>query len=132
MRNDLRPQQNNFCYNWQNDNRLTVLAWAHDAVAKYENVKLFLTGTIMPASSSVCRHPKNPYATRSHKRMKVVSPSPLVILKGKSGILALIAHYVVGTPQQLRTQRQLINRLPAFIANVPFVIEEEDEDEADY
>ena len=62
--------------------------------------------------------------------MKIVSPSsPLVIFKGKSGILELIAHYIAGTPQQLRTLRQLVDRLPALIADVPFVIEEEDSDD---
>ena len=64
--------------------------------------------------------------------MKVVSPSsPLVIFKGKSGILELIAHYIAGTPQQLRTLRQLVDHLPALIADVSFVIEKEDEDEED-
>ena len=132
MRRDLRQEIGG---HWQEDKRLTVLAWAQTSVAAYENVKVFLTGTIVPASSSVCRHPKNPYATRSHKRRKVVSPSSLLaIFKGKSGILELIAHFIAGTPQQLRTLRLLVDRLPDFIARVPFIIEEEedDEDEDDY
>ena len=135
MRRNIRPIQDNDGDNWRNDKRLTVLAWAQTSVAAYENVKVFLTGTIVPASSSVCRHPKNPYATRSHKRRKVVSPSSLLaIFKGKSGILELIAHFIAGTPQQLRTLRLLVDRLPDFIARVPFIIEEEedDEDEDDY
>ena len=120
MRIDLRQEIGD---HWQEDKRLTVLAWAQTSVAAYENVNVFLTGTLVSASSSsVC-------ATRSHKRRKV-SPSPLVIFNGKSGILELIAHYSAETPQQLRTRRQLVNLLPAFIADVPFVIEEdEDEDE---
>ena len=110
---------------WEDDIRLPILAWVRDAVATHDNVKVFLTGTIVSASS-FHRHPKNPYATRS-KRTKV-APSPLVILNGKSGILELIAHYVAGTPQQRRTLRQLLILLPVFIEDVPFV-EEEDEDE---
>ena len=135
MRRDLRQEIGG---HWQEDKRLTVLAWACDAVAKQENVKVFLTGTIVPAAS-FRRHPKNPYATRSHKRRKVVSPSPLLLFKGKSGILELIAHYIAGTPQQLHTLRQLVDRLPVFIAAAPFVPfveedeeEEEEEDEEDY
>ena len=110
------------------DKRLTVLAWVRDAVATHDKVKVFLTGTIVSAYS-FRRHPKNPYATRS-KRTKVASSS-LVILKGKAGILELIAQYVAGTPQQRRTLRQLRDRLPAFIADVPFVDEIEKEDEDD-
>jgi len=58
-------------------------------------------------------------------------------LKGKSGILEVIAHYVAGTPQQRHTLRQLMDRLPAFIADEPFVEpfveeEEDEEDEDDY
>ena len=134
MRRDLRQEIGG---HWQEDKRLTVLAWACDAVAKQENVKVFLTGTIVPAAS-FRRHPKNPYATRSHKRRKVVSPSPLLLFKGKSGILELIAHYIAGTPQQVHTLRHLVDRLPVFIAEVPFVPfvieedDEEDEDEEDY
>ena len=111
MRRDLR----------QDGRRLPILAWAQTLVAAYANVHVFLTGTILSASSSsVCRPPKNPYATRSHKRRKV-STSPLVLFNGKSGILELIAHFVAGTPQQRHTLRQLVDHLPAFIAGVPFV-----------
>ena len=97
--------------------RLTILAWVRDAVAAHDNVKVFLTGTIATASS-FRRHPNNEYATRSKKQK--VAPSPLVLLKGKSGILEVIAHYVAGTPQQRRTLQQLRDRLPAFIAVTPF------------
>ena len=126
MRNDLRPSKHRTRRKWDYDKRLPILAWAQDAIAILDNVQLFLTGTILSAPY-FRRHPNNPYATRSnHKRMRV-SPtsSPLVMLKGKSGILELIAHFVAGTPQQLRTLRQLIDRLPAFIADVPFVVVEE-------
>ena len=96
-----------------------------DAIRTYATVKvLLLTGTMVP-TSVFRRHPNNPYATRS-KRMKV-APSPLVLLKGKAGILEVIAHYVAGTPQQRRTLRQLLDRLPAFIEDTPFVVEDEDE-----
>ena len=83
----------------------------------------------MSADSSFRRHPNNLYATRS-KRTKV-APSPLVIFKGKARILELIAQYVAGTQRQRRTLRQLRDRLPAFIADVPFADEEEEEDEDD-
>ena len=129
MRRDLRQSRI-----WEDDQRLTVLSWARDAVTTHATVKfLLITGTIVP-TSLFRRHPNNPYATRSNKRRKTSSSSPLVMLKGKAGILELIAHYIAGTPQQLRTLRQLVDRLPVFIADVPFVIEEEedDEDEADY
>ena len=133
MRRDLRQDLREGLV-WSYDKRLTVLAWVRDTVAAHDNVKVFLTGTIVPASS-FRRHPENPYATRS-KRTKV-APSPLVLLKGKSGILEVIAHYVAGTPQQRHTLRQLMDRLPAFIADEPFVEpfveeEEDEEDEDDY
>ena len=126
MRRDLRQ-----CIFWKDDIRLPILAWVRDAVATHDNVKVFLTGTIV-STSLFRRHPKNPYVTRSKKPK--VAPSPLVLLKGKSGILELIAHYVAGTPQQRRTLRQLMDRLPVFIADVPFVVEEEEDedDEDDY
>ena len=116
MRRDLRKQEID---HWKHDKRLTVLAWARDAITTHDTVKLLLlTGTIVP-TSLYRRHPNNPYATRSNKRMKK-SSSPLVMLKGKSGILELIAHYVAGTPQQLRPLRQLNVLLPAFIEDTPF------------
>ena len=129
--NNVRPLSG---IKWDYDKRLPLLSWVQDAVAAHDNVKVFLTGTIVPASS-FRRHPENPYATRS-KRTKV-APSPLVLLKGKSGILEVIAHYVAGTPQQRHTLRQLMDRLPAFIADEPFVEpfveeEEDEEDEDDY
>ena len=96
-----------------------------DAIRTYATVKvLLLTGTIVP-TSLYRRHPNNPYATRSNKRMKKSSSSPLVMLKGKAGILELIAHYVSGTPKQLRPLRQLSVLLPAFIVDVPFVVDDE-------
>ena len=124
MRRELRDETGR---NWRADKRLPILSWAQDAVATHANVvQLLLTGTIarnnqMP-TSLFRRHPNNPYTTRS----KGISPSPLVMFKGKSGILELIAHYVAGTKQQLRTLRQLTDRLPAFIADVPFVIDEDE------
>ena len=105
---------------WSYDRRLSLLSWAQNSVAA---VPVLLTGTIESAAASR-RHPKNPYATRSHKRQKISQSSSLVVLNGKSGILELIAHYVAGTPQQVRTLRQLITLLPVFIANVPFVDDE--------
>ena len=105
--------------NWQDDRRLTVLSWARGVITTHDTVKLLLlTGTIVP-TSLYRRHPNNPYATRSNKRRKK-SSSPLVMLKGKAGILELIAHFVAGTPQQLRPLRQLNVLLPAFIEDTPF------------
>ena len=120
MRRDLRQFST-----WRNeDRRLAILVWARDVVTTHDTVKLLLiTGTIM-LTSLYRRHPNNPCATRSNKRRKK-SSSPLVMLKGKSGILELIAHYVSGTKQQIRTLRQLIERLPAFIADVPFIVVDE-------
>ena len=98
---------------WSEDKRLSLLSWAQNSVAA---VPVLLTGTIVSATK--------PYATRSHKRQKRSQASALVVLNGKSGILELIAHYVAGTPHQVRTLRQLITLLPVFMADVPFVVEE--------
>ena len=122
MRRDLR--QGRF---WRDDNRLPLLSWVQTSVAAYASVHVFLTGTIVSASS-YCRHPKNQYATRSTERL---NGSPLVVLKGKSGILELVAKYAgYPTAHELRIYRQLMDRLPTFIAEVPFIEDgEEDEDE---
>ena len=108
LRNDLNQAVDEY---WMDDKRRTVLTWAQNTVAAHINVELFLTGTIMSASS-FRRHPKNQYATRSNKRVNV-SPSPLVIFKGKSGILELVAEYAgYPTAHELRICRELIDRLP--------------------
>ena len=105
MRRDLRQIRI-----WNGDRRSTVLSWAHDAVATHENVvQLLVTGTIVRSNSQ--------------------ESSLLVKFKGTSGILELIARFVSGTKQQLRTLRQLMDRLPAFIDDTPFV---EEDDEWDY
>lgn len=119
MRRDFRQSRT-----WDEDRRLAILVWTRDVITTNATVTfLLLTGTIVP-TSLYRRHPNNPYATRSNKRMKK-SSSPLVMLKGKSGILELITRYVSGTPQQLRTLRQLLTQLPALISDVPFVVEDE-------
>ena len=96
---------------WREDRRRTVVSWARGAVTTHDNVTVLLTG------------------------MNLFSDEEL------PGIIELIAHYVAGSQQQLRTLRQLMDRLPTFIENVPFVeyvpfVEEEDsydgEDEDDY
>ena len=96
---------------WREDRRRTVVSWARGAVTTHDNVTVLLTGMNLFPDEEVPE------------------------------VLELIAHYVVGTQQQLRTLRQLIDRLPAFIDDVPFVeyvpfVEEEDsydgEDEDDY
>ena len=105
MRRDLRQET----YNTRQENRWrTVLSWARGAVATHDNVvQLLVTGTIVRTNNQ--------------------ESSLLVPFKGTSGILELIAHYISGTKQQLRTLRQLLILLPAFIAGVPFVEEDEDE-----
>ena len=86
MQRDLRQQRN-----WRDDRRRTVLSWARDAVATYDQFQLFVTGTILFPDEEV------------------------------PGVLEIIADYVAGTQPQLRTLRQLIDRLPAFIDDVPFI-----------
>ena len=114
LRIDLRPKRYA-----TSDTRLALLAWAHNVVAVRDTIHVFLQGTIL-ASSTVRRHPKNPYVTRS-KRMKI-APSPLVLLKGKSGLLKLMVDYAgYPTPHELRMFRSLIRRLSAYIEDVPFV-----------
>ena len=106
MRRDLRQDQEND--DWSYDHRETVLTWAQTSVANHDNVvKVLLTGMILRSNQTL---------------------SPLVVFKGTSGILELIADYVAGTKHQLRTLRQLIDRLLDFIAEVPFVDRHEDED----
>ena len=104
MRNDLRQ------LHWNNDRRLPLLSWARDAVTTHDNdVKILLTGMIVSSKQT---------------------SSSLAIFNGKSGILKLIADFAVaGTPIELRTLRQLADRLPPFIADVPFVEVEMEENE---
>ena len=107
-----------------------VVLFAQDAVSNYEKTLIFLKGTILP-KDLYQRHPNNSYATRSNKRLKL-TPSPLIVFKGNSGVLETIARYVCppGSPQQMRTLQQLIHHLFLFVDNVE---EEEtvDEDEED-
>ena len=79
---------------WQDDVRLRLLAWAQNVVTNHDNV------TLLSASSP-----------------------PLVIFDGKSGILKLVVDYVGNpTPEELRLFRRLLELLPVFIADVPFVL----------
>ena len=136
MRKDLREDSD-----WREDKRRTVLLRAQQAVTNHDNFHLFLKGTIL-AASTFRRQPNNKYATRSHKRIKLVlvvttatatkPSSPLVLFKGKAGILELISQYVgLLPPRDRRIFRQLLVLLPAFIENVPFEVEEENEEEED-
>ena len=117
MRNNLYPTGYFF---WKDDKRLPLLSWAQDAVTTHNNFNIFLKGTII-LSAVFRRHPNNEYATRS-KRMKLSpSSSLLIMLKGKSGILQLIAAYTgYSKANDLRIFRQLIILLPAFIEDTPF------------
>lgn len=127
MRNDMYPKR---CC-WMFDKRLNILVWARMFVAAHDTFRLFLKGTIL-SSSSIRRHPNNDYGTRS--KYAKVSPSPVALLKGTSGILELIAAYA-GTPKanDVRTVRQLIDLLSTFIDDTPFDEAEEEEDgEFDY
>ena len=120
-------------YPWEYDKRRKVLSWARDAVSLHDNFQVVLTGTILPAAS-FHRHPHNQYATRS-----TTNSSPLVMFKGTSGILEMIAAYV-GKPnaRAVRTLRQLLALLPAVIEDTSFatfprrtVQEETDEEQQD-
>ena len=110
------------------DRRLNVLSWAKNAVTVHDNFKIFLTGTILPLSS-FRRHPKNQYATRSTANSAMKS-SPLVVFKGTSGILEVIADYA-GKPnaRDVRTLRQLLALLPVFIDDTPFESFEDTDDD---
>ena len=77
-----------------------VLAWVQDAITTQDNFQLFFTGTI------------------------ILFPEEDVLPE----ILQIIADYVVGTPQQIRTLRQLTEVLSRFIDDVPFVDDEEEEE----
>ena len=126
MRKELHPKRLRTV-----DQGRAILSWAKEAVKDHDNIYVFLTGTIVSAAS-YRRHPKNQYATRS-KRMKVApsSSSPVELLKGNV-VLKLVAAYVETKPkpQDLRIYRHLMDRLPAFIDEQPFVVEEEDEEDA--
>ena len=80
-----------------------VLAWVQDAITTHDNFQLFFTGTI------------------------ILFPDEDVLPE----ILQIIADYVVGTRQQIRTLRQLTEVLPRFIDNVPFVDDKEEEEKED-
>ena len=116
IRNNLCPTR----YSWQDDERLNVLSWAQDAVSTHDNFKVFLTGTII-SSAAFRRHPNNEYAARSTRMKCSPSSSRLIMLKGKSDILQLIAVYVgLPTAKNVRIFRQLMVLLPAFIEDTPF------------
>lgn len=115
-------------YPWEYDK---VLSWARYAVSLQDKFKIFLTGTILPAAS-LHRHPHNQYATRS------THSSPLVMFKGTSGILEMIAAYIEKpSARAVRTLRQLLALLPAVIEDTPFStfprrsLEETDEEQQD-
>ena len=95
MRRALRPG-NMYC---KYDPRLTVLAWAQNAVTAHDNITVLLTGT----------HPKS-------------SLSPLQVLNGKPGLLKVIADYAgYPTPHEFRIFRSLLQRLSAFIDELPIL-----------
>ena len=103
MRNEL-SQINDVIPNWEKDERLTVLARAHDVVNTHGNFKLFLKGTIISTRSTTA-----------------TTTSPLVMFKGTSGILEVIANYVgIPSAHDVRMFRQLVVLLTAFIEDEPF------------
>ena len=114
MRRDLR-QGRNWCF----DRRLPLVSWAHDAVTAHENFQFFLTGTAL----------FSPDETRTSFSL---SSSLLVrIFNGQQqpDILEVISHYVEeNTEQELRMFRQLLDRLPRFIKDVPFGANVEEKD----
>ena len=62
------------------DQRRPILSWAKDAVTNHNNGELFLTETIVSASSTVRRHPKNPYATPRHAKQTKESSTVVVVV----------------------------------------------------
>ena len=114
MRRDLRQDKK-----WRADKRLPLLSWAHDAVTAHENFQFFLTGTAL----------FSPDETRTSFSL---SSSLLVrIFNGQQqpDILEVISHYVEeNTEQELRMFRQLLDRLPRFIKDVPFGANVEEKD----
>ena len=91
LRRDVFP--NDPTQHWREDKREPLLAWAHEAVTTHDDFQdqLVVTGTILFPDTVVPE------------------------------ILQIIADFVVGTPQQIRTLRQLRRRLAAFREEVPFV-----------
>ena len=113
MRRDLSPTLiDGAPIEWDSDKREPVLAGAREAVTTHDNaVQLLFTRMIASSKQRA---------------------SPLAIFDGTSGILKVIADYgVTGSPQQLRTLRQLTELLPAFINDTPFVEEDEEDEEED-
>ena len=103
MRKDLSPTPiHGSPVKWDSDKREPVLAWARDA-----------------ARDAITARDNSPLFVSG------------TILLFPHDILESIAQYMAGTPQQVRMLRQLIERLSAFIAEVPFVpfVEEEEESE---
>ena len=95
---------------WFDERRLALLSWAQDAVTTHDNFQLFLTGT-----SLFSRGDETSTTSLS------LSASLLVrIFNGQQqpDLLELISQYVVEprTQHQVRTLRQLVDRLPTFIA----------------
>ena len=102
MRKDLSPTPiHGSPVKWDSDKREPVLAWARDA-----------------ARDAITARDNSPLFVSG----TILFPHD---------ILESIAQYMAGTPQQVRMLRQLIERLSAFIAEVPFVpfVEEEEESE---
>ena len=99
MKNHLRQDE---CDIWGHDHRLTVLEWARDTVTSYDNFQLFLTGTVLYSNDDT--------------GMSLSSSST-------PGIMETISQFIAGTAQSVRTFRQLMDRLPEFIEDVPFVEE---------
>ena len=106
LRNDLSPTYSNFLRKYGPDKRETVLAWAQDIVTNHDTVvTLLLTGMIVRSNQT---------------------SSSLVVFKGTSGILEVIALYMAEiTPQQVRMLRQLMVLLRAFIDDTQFETEDE-------
>jgi len=104
LRRDLRQSRRRRI--WDYDKREKVQAWAQDIVTNHDTVvTVLLTGMIVRSNQT---------------------SSSLVVFKGTSGILEVIAQYMAEKPpHQVRMLRQLMILLRAFIDDTPFETEEE-------
>ena len=103
VKNNLTPE----C-GWTINRRPELLLWAREVVTTHQHFMLFLKGTVTSSSSL------------------------LETFNGKSGILELIGEYV-GNPKakDVRTLRQLIELLSAFIEEWPLLPIQSDEEEVE-
>ena len=94
------------------DHRRAILSWAHDAVTAHDNFQLFLTATPLFSRDE----------TRTSSSSSLSSSLLVQIFHRHQppDILKVIAQYVEeNTEHELRTFRQLLDRLPRFMNTHP-------------